>query len=163
VGDIMGKYHPHGDSAIYDTIVRMAQEFSLRYPLIDGQGNFGSIDGDNPAAMRYTEARLARIANEVLADVEKETVDFVPNYDDSLREPSVLPTRLPNLLVNGSEGIAVGMATKIPPHNLTEILDASIALVKDPTIGIDRLIKMVPGPDFPTAGFIYGREEIHRA
>ena len=163
VGDIMGKYHPHGDSAIYDTIVRMAQEFSLRYPLIDGQGNFGSIDGDNPAAMRYTEARLARIANEVLADVEKETVDFVPNYDDSLREPSVLPTRIPNLLVNGSEGIAVGMATKIPPHNLTEILDASIALVKDPQITIDKLIKFVPGPDFPTAGFIYGREEIHRA
>lgn len=163
VGDIMGKYHPHGDSAIYDTIVRMAQEFSLRYPLIDGQGNFGSIDGDNPAAMRYTEARLARIANEVLADVEKETVDFVPNYDDSLREPSVLPTRIPNLLVNGSEGIAVGMATKIPPHNLTEILDASIALVKDPDISIDKLIKLVPGPDFPTAGFIYGREEIHRA
>jgi len=158
VGDIMGKYHPHGDSAIYDTIVRMAQEFSLRYPLIDGQGNFGSIDGDNPAAMRYTEARLARIANEVLADVEKETVDFVPNYDDSLREPSVLPTRIPNLLVNGSEGIAVGMATKIPPHNLTEILDASIALVKDPDISIDKLIKLVPGPDFPTAGFIYGRE-----
>ncbi|HYJ91128.1 MAG TPA: DNA gyrase subunit A, partial [Pyrinomonadaceae bacterium] len=163
VGDIMGKYHPHGDSAIYDTIVRMAQEFSLRYPLIDGQGNFGSIDGDNPAAMRYTEARLARIANEVLADVEKETVDFVPNYDDSLREPSVLPTRIPNLLVNGSEGIAVGMATKIPPHNLTEILDASIALVKDSNISIDKLIKLVPGPDFPTAGFIYGREEIHRA
>jgi len=163
VGDIMGKYHPHGDSAIYDTIVRMAQEFSLRYPLIDGQGNFGSIDGDNPAAMRYTEARLARIANEVLADVEKETVDFVPNYDDSLREPSVLPTRIPNLLVNGSEGIAVGMATKIPPHNLTEILDASIALVKDPAISLDKLIKIVPGPDFPTAGFIYGREEIHRA
>ena len=159
----MGKYHPHGDSAIYDTIVRMAQEFSLRYPLIDGQGNFGSIDGDNPAAMRYTEARLARIANEVLADVEKETVDFVPNYDDSLREPSVLPTRIPNLLVNGSEGIAVGMATKIPPHNLTEMLDASIALIKDPSISIDKLIKIVPGPDFPTAGFIYGREEIHRA
>ena len=163
VGDIMGKYHPHGDSAIYDTIVRMAQEFSLRYPLIDGQGNFGSIDGDNPAAMRYTEARLARIANEVLADVEKETVDFVPNYDDSLREPSVLPTRIPNLLVNGSEGIAVGMATKIPPHNLTEILDASIAVVKDPDISVEKLIKLVPGPDFPTAGFIYGREEIHRA
>ena len=163
VGDIMGKYHPHGDSAIYDTIVRMAQEFSLRYPLIDGQGNFGSIDGDNPAAMRYTEARLARIANEVLADVEKETVDFIPNYDDSLREPSVLPTRIPNLLVNGSEGIAVGMATKIPPHNLTEVLDAAVAIVKDPHISIEKLIKMVPGPDFPTAGFIYGREEIHRA
>src|SRR6478752_9634816 len=163
VGDVMGKYHPHGDSAIYDTIVRMAQDFSLRYPLVDGQGNFGSIDGDNPAAMRYTEVRLARIANDVLADIEKETVDFVPNYDDSLREPSVLPTRIPNLLVNGSEGIAVGMATKIPPHNLSEILDATIALIKKPEISIDELIKIVPGPDFPTAGFIYGREEIHRA
>src|SRR6478609_5316957 len=141
VGDVMGKYHPHGDSAIYDTIVRMAQDFSLRYPLIDGQGNFGSIDGDNAAAMRYTEVRLARIANEVLADIEKETVDFVPNYDDSLSEPSVMPTRIPNLLVNGSEGIAVGMATKIPPHNLTEIVDATIALIKDPTISIDKLIK----------------------
>src|SRR5580765_9020252 len=163
VGDIMGKYHPHGDTAIYDTIVRMAQDFNLRYPLVDGQGNFGSIDGDNPAAMRYTEIRLARIANDVLADIEKETVDFVPNYDDSLREPSVLPTRIPNLLVNGSEGIAVGMATKIPPHNLTEIIDATIAVLKDPEITVDQLIKMVPGPDFPTAGFIYGREEIHRA
>jgi len=163
VGDVMGKYHPHGDSAIYDTVVRMAQDFSLRYPLIDGQGNFGSIDGDNPAAMRYTEVRLARIANDVLADIEKETVDFVPNYDDSLREPSVLPTRIPNLLVNGSEGIAVGMATKIPPHNLTEIVDATIAVLKDPEISVDELIRMVPGPDFPTAGFIYGREEIHRA
>ena len=163
VGDVMGKYHPHGDSAIYDSIVRMAQDFSMRYPLVDGQGNFGSIDGDNPAAMRYTEVRLAKISNEVLADIEKETVDFVPNYDDTLREPSVLPTRIPNLLVNGSEGIAVGMATKIPPHNLTEILDATMALIKDPGISIDKLIKYVPGPDFPTAGFIYGREEIHRA
>jgi DNA gyrase subunit A len=163
VGDVMGKYHPHGDSAIYDTVVRLAQDFSMRYPLVDGQGNFGSIDGDNPAAMRYTEVRLARIANDVLADIEKETVDFVPNYDDSLREPSVLPTRIPNLLVNGSEGIAVGMATKVPPHNLTEILDATVAMIKDPDISIDKLIKMVPGPDFPTAGFIYGREEIHRA
>lgn len=163
VGDVMGKYHPHGDSAIYDTIVRMAQDFSLRYPLIDGQGNFGSIDGDNPAAMRYTEVRLAKIANEVLADIEKETVDFQPNYDDSLSEPSVLPTRIPNLLVNGSEGIAVGMATKIPPHNLGEIIDGTIALIKDPQIAIDKLIKLIPGPDFPTAGFIYGREEIHRA
>src|SRR6187200_1624470 len=144
VGDVMGKYHPHGDSAIYDTIVRMAQDFSLRYPLVDGQGNFGSIDGDNPAAMRYTEVRLAKIANDVLADIEKETVDFVPNYDDSLREPSVLPTRFPNLLVNGSEGIAVGMATKIPPHNLTEILNATIALVKKPEISIDELIQIVP-------------------
>ena len=135
----------------------------MRYPLVDGQGNFGSIDGDNPAAMRYTEVRLAKISNEVLADIEKETVEFVPNYDDTLREPSVLPTRIPNLLVNGSEGIAVGMATKIPPHNLTEILDATMALIKDPGISIDKLIKYVPGPDFPTAGFIYGREEIHRA
>ena len=160
VGDVMGKYHPHGDSAIYDTIVHMAQDFSLRYPLIDGQGNFGSIDGDNAAAMRYTEVRLAKIANEVLADIEKETVDFQPNYDDSLSEPSVLPTRIPNLLVNGSEGIAVGMATKIPPHNLTEIIDATIAVIKDSEISIDNLIKFVPGPDFPTAGFIYGREGI---
>ncbi len=163
VGDVMGKYHPHGDTAIYDSIVRMAQDFSLRYPLVDGQGNFGSIDGDNPAAMRYTEVRLAKIANEVLADIEKETVNFVPNYDDSLSEPSVLPTRVPLLLVNGSEGIAVGMATKIPPHNLGEILDATIALIKDGNISIDELIKFVPGPDFPTAGFIYGREGIESA
>src|SRR3954468_8884131 len=163
VGDVMGKYHPHGDSAIYDSIVRMAQDFSMRYPLVDGQGNFGPIDGDNPAAMRYTEVRLAKISNDVLADIEKETVDFVPNYDDSLREPGVLPTRIPTLLVNGSEGIAVGMATKIPPHNLSEILDATIAVIKDPGISVEKLIKIVPGPDFPTAGFIYGREEIYRA
>ena len=163
VGDVMGKYHPHGDSAIYDSIVRMAQDFSMRYTLVDGQGNFGSVDGDNPAAMRYTEVRLEKLTNEVLADIEKETVDFVPNYDDSLSEPSVLPTKVPLLLVNGSEGIAVGMATKIPPHNLTEILDATISVLKNPTITIDELIKIVPGPDFPTGGFIYGREEIHRA
>ncbi len=163
VGDTIGKYHPHGDTAVYDTVVRLAQDFSLRYPLVDGQGNFGSIDGDNPAAMRYTEVRLEKLANEVLADIEKETVDFQPNYDDSLSEPKVMPTRFPNLLVNGSEGIAVGMATKIPPHNLTEILNATIALIKKPAISIDELIKIVPGPDFPTAGFIYGREEIHRA
>lgn len=163
VGDVMGKYHPHGDTAIYDSIVRMAQDFSMRYPLVDGQGNFGSIDGDNPAAMRYTEVRLEKLANEVLADIEKETVDFQPNYDDSLREPSVMPAKFPNLLVNGSEGIAVGMATKIPPHNLTEILTATIAVINKPEITIDELIKIVPGPDFPTAGFIYGREEIHRA
>src|SRR5215210_5717964 len=137
VGDVMGKYHPHGDSAIYDTVVRMAQDFALRYPLVDGQGNFGSIDGDNPAAMRYTEVRLARLANEVLADIEKETVDFQPNYDDSLREPTVMPTRFPNLLVNGSEGIAVGMATKIPPHNLTEVIDGTVALLKNPHIKVD--------------------------
>jgi DNA gyrase subunit A len=160
VGDVMGKYHPHGDSAIYDSVVRMAQDFSMRYPLVDGQGNFGSIDGDNPAAMRYTEVRLARLANAVLDDIEKETVDFQPNYDESLSEPKVLPTRIPLLLVNGSEGIAVGMATKIPPHNLTEILEATIALIKNPHITIDDLIKFVPGPDFPTAGFIYGREGI---
>jgi DNA gyrase subunit A len=141
----------------------MAQDFSMRYPLVDGQGNFGSIDGDNPAAMRYTEVRLEKLANEVLADIEKETVDFQPNYDDSLREPSVMPAKFPNLLVNGSEGIAVGMATKIPPHNLTEILTATIAVINKPEITIDELIKIVPGPDFPTAGFIYGREEIHRA
>jgi DNA gyrase subunit A len=163
VGDVIGKYHPHGDTAVYDTVVRLAQDFSMRYPLVDGQGNFGSIDGDNAAAMRYTEVRMSRLTNEVLADIEKETVDFNPNYDDSLSEPSVLPTRIPNLLVNGSEGIAVGMATKIPPHNLSEIIDATTALLKDPEISVDRLIKIVPGPDFPTAGFIYGREEIHRA
>ncbi|MEQ1922680.1 MAG: DNA gyrase subunit A [Pyrinomonadaceae bacterium] len=160
VGDVMGKYHPHGDSAIYDSIVRMAQDFSMRYPLVDGQGNFGSIDGDNAAAMRYTEVRLAKIAGEILDDINKETVDFQPNYDESLSEPKVLPTRVPLLLVNGSEGIAVGMATKIPPHNLTEVLDATIALIKEPEISFDQLIKHVPGPDFPTAGFIYGREGI---
>src|SRR5881398_1811504 len=163
VGDVIGKYHPHGDTAVYDTIVRMAQDFSMRYPLIDGQGNFGSVDGDAPAAMRYTEVRMARLASEILADIEKETVDFQTNYDESLSEPTVLPTRIPNLLVNGSDGIAVGMATKIPPHNLSEILDATIAVIKDPNISVDKLIKIVPGPDSPTAGFIYGREEIHRA
>jgi DNA gyrase subunit A len=163
VGDVMGKYHPHGDTAIYDSIVRMAQDFSMRYMLVDGQGNFGSIDGDNAAAMRYTEVRLAKITSEVLQDIEKETVDFQPNYDDSLSEPTVLPTKIPLLLVNGSEGIAVGMATKIPPHNLSEVLDAAIAVLKKPAITIDELIKIVPGPDFPTAGFIYGREEIRRA
>jgi DNA gyrase subunit A len=163
VGDTIGKYHPHGESAVYDTVVRLAQDFSMRYMLVEGQGNFGSVDGDNPAAMRYTEVRLQRLTNEVLADIEKETVDTQPNYDESLSEPKVLPTKLPLLLLNGSEGIAVGMATKIPPHNLTEILDATIALIKEPTISIDKLIKIVPGPDFPTAGFIYGREEIHRA
>ncbi len=163
VGDTIGKYHPHGDTAVYDTVVRMAQEFSMRYQLVDGQGNFGSIDGDNAAAMRYTEVRLQKLTQEVLADIEKETVDHQPNYDESLSEPKVLPTRIPLLLVNGSEGIAVGMATKIPPHNLTEILDACIALISNPGITVDELIKIVPGPDFPTAGFIYGREEIHRA
>jgi DNA gyrase subunit A len=163
VGDTIGKYHPHGDTAAYDTIVRMAQEFSMRYTLIDGQGNFGSIDGDNAAAMRYTEVRMQRLTSEMLADIEKETVDFQPNYDESLSEPKVLPARFPNLLVNGSEGIAVGMATKIPPHNLTEIINATVDLINDPEISVDALIKHVPGPDFPTGGFIYGREEIHRA
>ena len=140
VGDTIGKYHPHGESAVYDTVVRLAQDFSMRYMLVEGQGNFGSVDGDNPAAMRYTEVRLQRLTNEVLADIEKETVDFQPNYDESLAEPKVLPTKLPLLLLNGSEGIAVGMATKIPPHNLTEILDATMTLIKEPTISIDRLI-----------------------
>lgn len=163
VHNCLGKYHPHGDMAVYETIVRMAQDFSMRYPLIDGQGNFGSIDGDAPAAQRYTEVRMARIAEELLADIEKETVDFQPNYDDSLQEPVVLPTRFPNLLVNGSEGIAVGMATKIPPHNLSEIIDATIELIKNPDITIEELIKFIPGPDFPTGGFIYGREEIYKA
>jgi DNA gyrase subunit A len=163
VGDVIGKYHPHGDTAVYDTIVRMAQDFSMRYPLIDGQGNFGSVDGDAPAAMRYTEVRMARVANEVLADIEKETVDFQPNYDESLHEPTVLPTRIPNLLVNGSDGIAVGMATKIPPHNLREIVDATIEIIRDPEIDPKKLLKIVKGPDFPTGGFICGREEIRKS
>ena len=156
VGDVIGKYHPHGDTAVYDTIVRMAQNFSLRYPLIDGQGNFGSVDGDNAAAMRYTEIRMARIAHELLGDLDKETVNFGPNYDGSEHEPLVLPARFPNLLVNGSSGIAVGMATNIPPHNLSEVVDACLALLKDPQLDIERLIEIVPAPDFPTAGFIYG-------
>src|SRR5438874_2216365 len=163
VGDVVGKNHPHGDTAVYDTIVRMAQDFSMRYPLIDGQGNFGSVDGDAPAAMRYTEVRMARVANEVLADIEKETVNFQPNYDESLSEPTVLPTRVPNLLLNGSDGIAVGMATKIPPHNLTEIVDATIEVIRDPEVKIEKLLKIVKGPDFPTAGFICGREEIRNS
>ncbi|HRT27117.1 MAG TPA: DNA topoisomerase (ATP-hydrolyzing) subunit A, partial [Syntrophales bacterium] len=160
VGDIIGKYHPHGDAAAYDTIVRMAQDFSMRYPLIDGQGNFGSIDGDPPAAMRYTEIRMARIAEELLADLEKDTVDFVPNYDSSLREPSVLPARFPNLLLNGSSGIAVGVATNIPPHNLNEVVDGTIALIRNPGITVEELMHYIQGPDFPTAGFINGREGI---
>lgn len=160
VGDVIGKYHPHGDTAVYDTLVRLAQEFSMRYPLVDGQGNFGSVDGDSAAAMRYTEARMSRITSEVLADIEKETVDFRPNYDESLSEPVVLPTRIPTLLVNGSEGIAVGMATKIPPHNLTEILDATIAILKKPHIKPTELLQIVTGPDFPTGAFIYGRQGI---
>ncbi|MCS3902282.1 DNA gyrase subunit A [Methylohalomonas lacus] len=163
VGDVIGKYHPHGDSAVYDTIVRMAQPFSLRYVLVDGQGNFGSVDGDAPAAMRYTEVRMARIAHEMLADIDKETVDFVPNYDGSESEPSVLPARIPNLLVNGSSGIAVGMATNIPPHNLNEVLRACIQLIDDPATPIEMLMKLVPGPDFPTAGIINGTSGIHEA
>jgi DNA gyrase subunit A len=161
VGDVMGKFHPHGDNAIYDALVRMAQDFSLRYPLIDGQGNFGSVDGDNPAAMRYTECRLAKIAGELMADIDKETVDFVPNYDGKELEPSVLPSRIPNLLLNGSSGIAVGMATNMPPHNLTEVVDACVALLNNPELTIDDLIKIIPAPDFPTAGIIYGIEGVH--
>jgi DNA gyrase subunit A len=156
VGDVLGKYHPHGDSAVYDTIVRMAQTFSLRYPLVDGQGNFGSIDGDNAASMRYTEVRMAKIAHEMMADIDKETVDFVPNYDESEFEPAVFPTRIPNLLINGSSGIAVGMATNIPPHNLREVVNACIALIDQPDLTIEDLMKYIPGPDFPTAGIING-------
>jgi len=156
VGDVIGKYHPHGDTAVYDTIVRMAQDFSLRYMLVDGQGNFGSVDGDNAAAMRYTEIRMARIGHELLVDIDKETVDFGPNYDGSEHEPLVMPSRIPNLLINGSSGIAVGMATNIPPHNLTEVVDACLALLARPEISIDELIEIVPAPDFPTAGTIYG-------
>ncbi len=163
VGDVIGKYHPHGDMPVYDTIVRLAQDFSMRYPLIDGQGNFGSVDGDAAAAMRYTEIRMARLANEILADIEKETVTFQPNYDESLSEPTVLPARVPNLLINGSDGIAVGMATKIPPHNITEIVDATLALLAKPELEVQDLTKIVTGPDFPTGGFIYGREEIRKS
>jgi DNA gyrase subunit A len=163
VGDIIGKYHPHGDTAVYDTIVRMAQDFVMRYPFIDGQGNFGSVDGDSPAAMRYTEIRMARLAEEILADIEKDTVDFIPNYDDSLKEPAVLPSRIPNLLVNGASGIAVGMATNIPPHNIGEIVDGLVALVENPGLTIKELMKYIPGPDFPTAGFIHGKEPIVQA
>ena len=160
VGDIIGKYHPHGDTAAYDTIVRMAQDFSMRYPLVDGQGNFGSIDGDSAAAMRYTEVRMARITEELLADLDKNTVDFTPNYDASLEEPVVLPAKLPLLLLNGSAGIAVGVATNIPPHNLSEVVEGTIALIRNPEITIEGLMKFIKGPDFPTAGFINGREGI---
>jgi DNA gyrase subunit A len=163
VGDCMGKFHPHGDSAIYDTLVRMVQEFSLRYPLVDGQGNFGSIDGDPAAAMRYTEARMARIAHEMLADIDKNTVDFVPNYDDNETEPVVLPSRIPNLLINGSAGIAVGMATNIPPHNLTEVVNGLVALIERPDTTVEQLAKIITGPDFPTAGYIYGTGGIREA
>ncbi|MBE0574676.1 MAG: DNA gyrase subunit A [Desulfuromonadales bacterium] len=163
VGDVIGKYHPHGDSAVYDTIVRMAQDFSMRYPLVDGQGNFGSVDGDSAAAMRYTEIRMDRLAHELLNDIDKETVEFGPNYDDSLEEPLVLPCKFPNLLVNGSEGIAVGMATKIPPHNLGEVIDGLVAMIDDPKIDDETLLQHIPGPDFPTSGFILGREGIREA
>src|SRR5690554_3032748 len=163
VGDVIGKYHPHGDSAVYDTIVRMAQPFSLRYMLVDGQGNFGSVDGDSAAAMRYTEIRMAKIANELLSDLDKETVDFVPNYDGTEQIPDVLPTRVPNLLVNGSSGIAVGMATNIPPHNLTEVVNGCLAMIDNPDIQIEELMDYIPGPDFPTAASISGRAGIVEA
>ncbi len=163
VGDVMGKYHPHGDAAIYDATVRMAQDFSMRYPLVDGQGNFGSVDGDPPAAMRYTEIRMARLAHEFLRDIEKETIPFQPNYDNSLLEPTVLPTRVPNLLLNGSSGIAVGMATNIPPHNMSELCRGLLALLDDSSLTVADLMQFIPGPDFPTAGFIYGREGIREA
>jgi len=163
VGEVLGKYHPHGDSAVYDTMVRMAQDFSMRYPLVDGQGNFGSVDGDSPAAMRYTEARLSRIAEEMLKDLQKDTVDFVPNFDDTLKEPSVLPAMVPNLLVNGTSGIAVGMATNIPPHNLNEVIDGCIAFIKDDSLGDEKLMKFVKAPDFPTGGIIYGYEGVKSA
>jgi DNA gyrase subunit A len=163
VGDVIGKYHPHGDTAVYDTIVRMAQPFSLRYMLVDGQGNFGSVDGDSPAAMRYTEVRMARIAHELLADIDKETVDFTPNYDESEHEPQVLPAKIPNLLINGSSGIAVGMATNIPPHNLTEVINACIRVIEEPGVSIDDLMEIVPAPDFPTAGIINGVHGVRQA
>jgi len=163
VGDVLGKYHPHGDSSVYDALVRMAQTFSLRYPLIDGQGNFGSVDGDSPAAMRYTESRLSRVSGELLSDIDKDTVDFAPNYDDTEREPTVLPAKFPQLLVNGSGGIAVGMATNIPPHNLGEVIDATVALIKNPEVAIEDLMFLIPGPDFPTGGLIYGKSGIEQA
>ena len=163
VGEVLGKYHPHGDTPVYDALVRMAQDFNMRYPLVDGQGNFGSVDGDMPAAMRYTEARLAKIAEELLADIEKETVDHVPNFDETEQEPTVLPTRIPNLLVNGASGIAVGMATNIPPHNLREIVEATVLLLEKPDTSLKEVMKLVPGPDFPTGGYIAGREGIEQA
>jgi len=163
VGDVIGKYHPHGDTAVYDTIVRMAQPFAMRHMLVDGQGNFGSVDGDSPAAMRYTEVRMSKIAHELLADLDKETVDFLPNYDESEHEPMVLPTRVPNLLINGSSGIAVGMATNIPPHNLSEIVNACLLLIDEPDADVERLMEIIPGPDFPTAGFINGARGIREA
>src|SRR6187455_3581769 len=163
VGEVMGNYHPHGDAAIYDTLVRLAQPFSMRYPLVDGQGNFGNIDGYPAAAQRYTECRLARMAAELLRDIDSDTVDFGPNYDESRKEPQVLPSRFPNLLVNGSSGIAVGMATNMPPHNLGEVVDAIVALIDDPSADVDRLSRHLQGPDFPTGGIILGREGIREA
>ncbi|MDQ3072334.1 MAG: DNA gyrase subunit A, partial [Bacteroidota bacterium] len=163
VGEVLGKYHPHGDSSVYDTMVRMAQDWSMRYTLVDGQGNFGSIDGDSPAAMRYTEARLTRIAEELLVDIDKDTVDFRPNFDDSLKEPSVLPAKVPNLLINGASGIAVGMATNMPPHNLSEVVDGITAYIENNDITIDELRKYVKAPDFPTGGIIYGYEGVKLA
>src|ERR1700710_1437182 len=158
VGEVMGKYHPHGDSSVYDTMVRMAQDFSLRYPLVEGQGNYGTIDGDNPAAMRYTEARLQKLAEELLADINKDTIDFQLNFDDTLQEPTVLPAKFPNLLVNGASGIAVGMATNMAPHNLTEVINATLALIDDRQIEVQELMQYIKGPDFPTGGIIYGFE-----
>src|ERR1700719_5405758 len=162
-GDTSGNYHPHGEAVIYPALVRQAQDFNMRYPLVDGQGNFGSIDGDPPAAMRYTEARLAKISEDILADLEKETVDFIPNFDQTREEPVVLPSRIPNLLVNGASGIAVGMATNIPPHNLKEVVEAAILLVEEPDANLKKVMKLIPGPDFPTGGYIYGREGIEQA
>src|SRR6186713_32144 len=163
VGEVLGKYHPHGDASVYDTMVRMAQDWSLRYTLVDGQGNFGSIDGDSPAAMRYTEARLRRIAEELLADLNKETVDFQPNFDDSLTEPTVMPAKIPNLLINGSSGIAVGMATNMAPHNLTEVVNGIIAYIDNHEIAIEELMKLVTAPDFPTGAIIYGTNGVREA
>ncbi len=163
VGEVIGKYHPHGDAAVYDALVRMAQDFSMRHVLVDGQGNFGSVDGDPPAAYRYTECRMARVAMDLMEDIDKETVDFLPTFDESNQEPTVLPARFPNLLVNGSGGIAVGMATNIPPHNMVEIVDATIKLIREPETTLDEIISLVPGPDFPTGGIIYGRVGIWQA
>ena len=163
VGDCMGKYHPHGDSSVYDALVRLAQDFSINFPLVDGHGNFGSVDGDPPAAMRYTEARLTKLSAEMLRDLDKETVDFFPNFDGNEMEPAVLPARFPNLLVNGSDGIAVGMATNIPPHNLAEVIDGTIAMIDNPEITVDELMEHIPAPDFPTGGIIMGRGGIRKA
>lgn len=163
VGEVMGKYHPHGDSSIYEAMVKLAQDFAMRYPLVDGHGNFGSIDGDSAAAMRYTESRMSKIAGEMLIDIEKETVDWRPNYDDSRQEPQVLPSRIPNLLINGSSGIAVGMATNIPPHNLSEVVDAVTLVIDNPEASVDEIMQVLPGPDFPTAGIIMGNEGIRKA